>query len=587
MNDPMNEWTQFSPFAGRLYLQAVSGKASNKREPENDVHAVDGADRSMFAYAPVSGCPDAKQGQILMVLRGDASQESAQMLLETLGLRELAEREHILILFPNPQKTGWNYEENPAYDCDTDFLQRCFGSLRTSDLQVNGFNGMIFYVAACEAASALCMTAARRMPASISAMMLGPFPDGYAMARDGENVQVAAWVANNPAAEHYLKSVNGVSTEEYRNGAMHYYGSNPNCRLIVSKDGLSKRTVHECYEMLFSLTRRWQNDVYGTYQKRTCFTQRGFVAHVKDTSLGVNNGFAHTWYTYIPPQLRGTSEKVPLVFYFHSVNCVPLYGAEQSQWHEIADRDNFIVVYPAPAVGKAWNIFEDPSLPSDFAFIMALVEHMKTVHPIDESRIYASGFSMGSMMTHAITAVYPEVFAAAAACNAVDFGYFKKPKEMYTGLVKGVDVNSMADFSTQRKLADAKRAVYPFRMPMFLNMGYDDSLVNWPVTQQTQDVRMDTLRRWFAINNIPTENMLDETTLSGLAADESFYEKQNGRLFHQRWRSRDAGSPVLYEMILCKQMPHAILPEQIALAWEFIRDFSRNKDGSLNINQQR
>lgn len=55
--------------------------------------------------------------------------------------------------------------------------------------------------------------------------------------------------------------------------------------------------------------------------------------------MGVNGNYPHTWFTYIPPQLRGTTQKVPLVFYFHGVNCVPLYGAEQSNWHDIADRE--------------------------------------------------------------------------------------------------------------------------------------------------------------------------------------------------------------------------------------------------------
>ena len=63
-------------------------------------------------------------------------------------------------------------------------------------------------------------------------------------------------------------------------------------------------------DRLFSQSRRWRNDTYGTYQRSTAFTERGFVAHVKDASLGVNNGYEHTWYEYVPPKLRGTDGKV-------------------------------------------------------------------------------------------------------------------------------------------------------------------------------------------------------------------------------------------------------------------------------------
>lgn len=62
--------------------------------------------------------------------------------------------------------------------------------------------------------------------------------------------------------------------------------------------------------------------------------------------------------------------KAPLVFYFHGIGCVPLYGAEQSGWHDIADRENFIVVYPKPARNKAWNIWDEPACPATRPFVL-------------------------------------------------------------------------------------------------------------------------------------------------------------------------------------------------------------------------
>ena len=182
-------------------------------------------------------------------------------------------------------------------------------------------------------------------------------------------------------------------------------------RHIVSELPFSAQEAVRAWDMLFCKARRWSNDTYGTYQKRTDFTARGFVAHVNDPGLGVNEGFAHTWYEYVPPRLRGSKEKAPLVFYFHGIGCVPLYGAEQSGWHDIADRENFIVVYPKPARNKAWNIWDEPGMPSDQAFVLALLEHMKRTYAIDESRVYISGFSMGGMMTNALACAYPELLS--------------------------------------------------------------------------------------------------------------------------------------------------------------------------------
>lgn len=579
MNDKMNELVQFSPFAGRLFLETVSGETNQKVEHENDVHAADGADRTMYAYAPKSGCPDPKQAQVLMVLRSTGDEASAQELLDRLGLRTLAEEEHFLLLFPNPTESGWNYAEDPNRDDDMEFLGRCFGALRGSKGGVNGFNGMVFYLADCEEASALLMTMAAKKPMSVPAMMIGAFPGDYSIPADGKNVEVAACVCGNKAAAAYVRKANGVSKVD--DGVEH--GNNPNVRLLELHRPIDKITVLYAWHKVFSRSRRWQNDTYGTYQPRTDFTDRGFTAHVKDASLGCNDNFPHTWYEYIPPQLRGTKEKAPLVFYFHGVNCVPLYGAEQSGWQDIADRENLIVVFPAPAVHKAWNIANDPSMPSDFDFVLALIEHMKQVHPIDETRIYATGFSMGGMMTHAITAVYPEVFAGAAPCNAFDFGYFKKPAEVYRSVVKGADPDAMAEYSRQHEMADAKRAALDYRMPMFQNVGYNDGLIaSWPVSGETDDVRTKTISRWMDINNIGALT-LDENTLTGIAAHESFYEDSEQRIYHQRWHSKDAGEPVLYEIMTVKRMPHAILPRQIEFAWAFLKKFQRMSDGSLKI----
>jgi len=586
MNDQMNELTQFSPYAGQLVLETVPGETSRKVEHENDVNAADGADRSMYVYAPVSGCPDPKQNQVLMVLRNCTCENSARKVMEELGLDKLAEKEHFLLLFPNPTEEGWNYENDPARDSDIDFLIRCFGVLRQSKSGVGGFNGMVFYLAACPEASALMMTMAATRPLNVSAMMISSFPEGYGIPSCALNVETAVCVLGNPDAEEYFRKANGVSCEKECGGFRLTRGTNPEVRLLTGNCPLDADSVLAAWDKLFSVSRRWQNDTYGTYQPRTAFTERGFVAHVKDSSLGVNNGFPHTWYEYIPPQLRGTQEKVPLVFYFHGVNCVPLYGAEQSNWHDVADKENFIVVYPAPAVMKAWNIYNDPSLPCDFDFVLALIEHMKEVHPIDETRIYATGFSMGSMMTQAITAVYPEVFAAGAPCNAFNFAYFKTPAQLLGGVVKGVDVSKLRDYSTQKVMADAKRAEKDFRMPLFHNAGYNDATIAlWPVDETTDDARMKTIDYWKQINNIPTDNVLDPSTLTGLAADESFYEDAEERIYHQRWHSDDEGHPVLYELMTVKRMPHAILPVQIEYAWNFIKKFRRMPDGSLKIDE--
>ena len=190
-------------------------------------------------------------------------------------------------------------------------------------------------------------------------------------------------------------------------------------------------------------------------------------------------------------------------------------------------------------------------------------------------------------MTHAICGVYPEVFAAGAPFNAYDFAYFKQPKAVYAGVVKGVDTAALSQVSVQHQMADAKWGEKTYRMPIFQTAGCNDSTIaNRPVDDQTDDVRIQTIENWKKRNNIPTENPLDAQTLTGLAADENFYEDEDQRFFHQRWHSADPDAPVLLEQLTAKRMPHAIVPVQTEFAWKFIKKFRRLPDGELQIGEE-
>ena len=82
----------------------------------------------------------------------------------------------------------------------------------------------------------------------------------------------------------YVRRANGVSRVD--DGVE--YGKNPNVRLLDLHRPIDKITVLYAWHKVFSRSRRWQNDTYGTYQPRIDFTDRGFTAHVKDSSLGCN-----------------------------------------------------------------------------------------------------------------------------------------------------------------------------------------------------------------------------------------------------------------------------------------------------------
>lgn len=597
MMDPL---IQFSDHGGELVQVVVPGAVAVVPNPENEVDAAVGVERTMCVYAPASGCPHPKQTQVLYVFRDGSDQESAQAVLDELGLAELAEREHVLVVLPDPVGEGWNYAQDPARDDDTQFVTRCFAVLKPT-VGVSGFNGMMFHVATSPASSALVWTLAATNPLDAAAIMVGAFPEDYA-APAGAAAEQVAWVyGGNDVAAALLAKRNGpdVSAKTDETGTVcHVQAANPCVTYHVSPLSLSADEVARAWSQMFAGARRWRNDVHGIYQPRIDFEGRGFTAHVADTALGLADGLPRTWYEYVPERLRGTNDPVPLVLYFHGINCCGLYGAEQSGWADLADRDGFCVVFPDATAEMRWNAWDDPRIPSDVAFVQALIEHMAKVHPIDRTRMYVSGFSMGSMFSNALASAYPELFAGAVACNGPHMSYFDNLDASVPGMLFYNKQSLLRDLpagdggpAPTHVLADKKHAQKAYRMPfvqfvgLIDGVGFNDPKHVFPVTSDGDGSWGPTVAFWKRVNNIPAEPQYDPDTVTGFAAPHETVEGTDGRFVHQAWASADDGAPELYHLIGVKRMPHAVDLREIELGWNIVKQYRRLPDGSLARSQ--
>lgn len=587
----MNPIIQTSPVAGKLIDFIVPGSVVSKPNPENEVDLVEGMERTAFAYIPVSGCPHPKQTQIVYVLRGDAAPESAQDALDGLGLVGLAEREHCIVVFPNPLKEGWNFAQDPSRDDDAGFLVRCFASLKAAT-GVSGFNGMMFHIACTPAASAMVWTLAQSSPLDAAAVMIGSFPSDFTVSRSGTAAEQVAWLydANDAASAELAKADGLCRIEAVATGVVRHASiDNPNVRYFESDRGLSADEIADAWTFMFANTRRWRNDVFGIYQSRPDFEGLGFEPHVDDASLNLPDGLGRTWFEYVPDHLRGTNEPIPLVLYFHGINCCGLYGAEQSGWAEIADREGFMCVFPDATAEMRWNAWGDDRIPTDIDFVMALIEHMATVHPLDRSRIYISGFSMGSMFTNALAYAYPEVFAGAVAFNGPHMVLESTLEESLPGMllynpksaIRNIEHRD-EDKSPVRLLAESKRGGQSWRMPfvqfvgLLDNVGFERGKL-FPVIAPEDSSWYATVAYWKEQSGIAVDPMLSTDTETGFFSDRVEHE---GRFIHQSWNDAE-GDEGLYHLIGVTRMPHAVDLSGIEMGWEIIKHFRRNEDGSL------
>lgn len=110
-----------------------------------------------------------------------------------------------------------------------------------------------------------------------------------------------------------------------------------------------------------------------------------------------------------------SGSKVPTVVVFHGGGDSALHIAKVSGWWEIAHKYNFLLI----AVENHLNVSATETI--------ELINILKEKYPIDENRMYASGFSMGGCKTWDMIQEYPEVFAACAPMDAT----FDKGLNMY------------------------------------------------------------------------------------------------------------------------------------------------------------
>jgi poly(hydroxyalkanoate) depolymerase family esterase len=157
---------------------------------------------------------------------------------------------------------------------------------------------------------------------------------------------------------------------------------------------------------------------------------------------------------YIPKNYKvGTS--VPLVVMLHGCSQTPRGSAIGTQWNDLADEHNFIVVYPAQTIeivpsgvirveeqptegelgegwrdgniDRCWNWFlprhqgRDAGEPAVIADITRAVMDNTTTWTIDPSRVYVAGMSAGGAMAVVLGATYPDLFRAVGVHSGVEY----------------------------------------------------------------------------------------------------------------------------------------------------------------------
>jgi len=151
------------------------------------------------------------------------------------------------------------------------------------------------------------------------------------------------------------------------------------------------------------------------------FAIYSFFASSQQTNQSITiGGVSRTYIQYLPVGYNPSTETLPVVFVLHGLGgtAANMTGAGLSQ---IADTARFMVVYPQGlnnAFGQSsWNNGTQfiNSTANDELFFSQLMDNYISNFNADYTRIYVTGFSMGSIMSHHLACVLNNRIAAIGA----------------------------------------------------------------------------------------------------------------------------------------------------------------------------
>lgn len=111
----------------------------------------------------------------------------------------------------------------------------------------------------------------------------------------------------------------------------------------------------------------------------------------------------------------GQRGPMPLVVVMHGAFGTPEQTRAATGWDALADREGFVVAYPAGA-GRTWNAGRCCGLAyahkvDDVDYLHRLVEELILSDQVDRRRVYAVGMSNGAMMAYAWACARPDDLA--------------------------------------------------------------------------------------------------------------------------------------------------------------------------------
>lgn len=288
-------------------------------------------------------------------------------------------------------------------------------------------------------------------------------------------------------------------------------------RIPDAAEQAGERLLHRIWTGFLSRFRRWLGDPGGNLRlSHAPAAIPGMEYHFEEV-----DGWLREWYTYVPESVRSHPETpAPLVLACHGYTCNGALYLGNSGWERIAREKGFIAVFPTAGYGRmftenaycssdnlllpAWNIFHRESQPEEFPFFRALIERTAREHPVDRSRVFATGHSLGSLMVQMLGLAMPETFAAIAPCSGILFDGLEQEPLSLPEVAARPDIplpvwmfgGSEETFLVPDRPADGNRTAYTLNAWLRLNHMEPVQGDRWADGWRARDERWSDLIYW-------------------------------------------------------------------------------------------
>lgn len=150
----------------------------------------------------------------------------------------------------------------------------------------------------------------------------------------------------------------------------------------------------------------------------------------RQTGVALGPKGLRRYHLYKPPQVRAAS-KCPLLVMLHGCAQDAQGLAASTRMNRLAASAGFMVVYPEQErlanLQACWNWFDTRSgrALAEAASIVAVIDQVCAMHPVEPRRIVVAGLSAGASMAALLALRYPLRFAAVAMHSGVGPGLAK------------------------------------------------------------------------------------------------------------------------------------------------------------------